>query len=206
MKNKIKFITLVVSGLLVLNVSTASADPTYAVLDTNGNVTNIIICGSFCSGGTVGPGGDRVVLQVAADPVTGENRGGFWNGAGTATYSQDGTFTVNRNIPITRSEIQYDENNNVVASAIATVNGSAYEFKYQDTLGDSLLNVEKEIEPKSNVGATISVTTIDGNESLTFDERKSFSEISIEVAFKNLRLLSAKINKLKELLGIWVKS
>jgi len=203
MKNKIKFITLVVSGLLILNVSTANADPTYAVLDENNNVTNIIICGAACETGTFG--GQKVVLQVAADPVTGENRGGYWNGAGTATYSQDGTFAVNRNIPITRSEIEYDENNNIISATTATVNGSAYTFKYEDTLGNSLLNVEKEIEPKSSVGATVSVTTTDGYESLSFDERKSFSEISIEVAFRNLRLLSAKINKLKELLGIWVK-
>jgi len=203
MKNKVKFVTLFVSALLTLNVSIANADPTYAVLDANGNVTNIIVCGSACASGEFG--GNKVVLQVAADPVTGENRGGYWNGPGTATYSQDGTFTVNRNIPITRSEIEYDENNNIVGSTIATVNGSAYEFKYEDTLGDSLLNVEKEIEPKSDVGATVSVTTIDGNESLTFDERKSFLEISTEVAFKNLRLLTAKINKLRELLGIWVK-
>ena len=188
--------------LLSFNLSSAKADPTYAVLDENNNVTNIIICGAACETGTFG--GQKVVLQVAADPVTGENRGGYWNGPGTATYSQDGTFTVNRDIPITRSAIDYDENNNLVVST-ATVNGSAYEFKYEDTLGNSLLNVEKEIEPKSNVGATISVTTVDDNESLTFNERKSSLEISTEVAFKNLRLLTAKINKLKELLGIWLK-
>ena len=202
MKNKIKFTVLFVSALLILNVSTANADPTYAVLDENNNVTNIIICGAACENGTLG--GQKVVLQVAADPVTGENRGGYWNGPGTATYSQDGTFTVNRNIPITRSEIDYDENNNIVTTS-ATVNGSAYTFKYEDTLGDNLLNVEKEIEPKSNVGAQISVITIDSYESLSFDERKSFSEISIEATMKNVRSILAKINKLRELLGIWVK-
>jgi len=85
--------SLIASSLLLFNLSSAQADPTYAVLDANGNVTNIIVCGSACASGEFG--GNRVVLQVAADPVTGANRGGIWQGPGTTTYdSNTGSFTV----------------------------------------------------------------------------------------------------------------
>jgi hypothetical protein len=97
-KSLFGFITL----LLSFNLSSAQADPTYAVLDSNGNVTNIIVCGSACAGGTWA--GQTVVPQVAADPVTGENRGGFWQGPGTTTYdSNSGTFTMTESRTVTNS-------------------------------------------------------------------------------------------------------
>lgn len=89
-----KVLFSLVASLLLFNLSSAQADPTYAVLDANGNVTNIIVCGSACASGEFG--GNKVVLQVAADPVTNENRGGFWQGPGTTTYNENtGVFTVN---------------------------------------------------------------------------------------------------------------
>ena len=85
--------SLIASSLLLFNLSSAQADPTYAVLDANGNVTNVIVCGSACASGEFG--GNKVVLQVASDPVTNENRGSFWNGPGTTTYNENtGAFTV----------------------------------------------------------------------------------------------------------------
>jgi hypothetical protein len=102
MKKNLSIFGLFTAILLALNVSPASADPTYAVLDANGNVTNIIVCGSACAGGTFA--GQTVVPQVAADPVTGENRGGFWQGPGTTTYdSNSGTFTMTESITVTNS-------------------------------------------------------------------------------------------------------
>ncbi len=88
-----KVLFSLIASLLLFNLSSAQADPTYAVLDANGNVTNIIVCGSACASGEFG--GNKVVLQVAADPVTGANRGGIWQGPGTTTYdSNTGSFTV----------------------------------------------------------------------------------------------------------------
>jgi len=93
MKKNLSIFGLFTAILLVSNVSSASADPTYAVLDANGNVTNIIVCGNACADGEFG--GNKVVLQVAADPVTNENRGGIWQGPGTTTYNENtGAFTV----------------------------------------------------------------------------------------------------------------
>lgn len=61
----------------------------YAVVDTNGNVTNTIVCHSYCANGTFGPGGDTVVLQIPNSNV------GVWFGPGTTTYDrQSQTFTA----------------------------------------------------------------------------------------------------------------
>jgi hypothetical protein len=88
-----KVLFSLIALLLLFNLSSAQADPTYAVLDSNGNVTNIIVCGSACASGEFG--GNKVVLQVAADPTTGANRGGIWQGPGTTTYNENTeTFTV----------------------------------------------------------------------------------------------------------------
>jgi hypothetical protein len=93
MKKNLSIFGLLAAILLTLNISSASADPTYALIDANGNVTNIIVCGSACAGGEWA--GQKAVLQVAADPVTGANRGGIWQGPGTTTYNENnGAFTV----------------------------------------------------------------------------------------------------------------
>ena len=61
----------------------------YAVVDANGNVTNTIVCHSFCANGTFGPGGDTVVLQIPNSNV------GVWFGPSTTTYDrQSQTFTA----------------------------------------------------------------------------------------------------------------
>jgi hypothetical protein len=119
--------SLIALTLLSFNLSSAQADPTYAVLDANGNVTNIIVCGSACASGEFG--GNKVVLQVAADPVTGENRGGVWQGPNTTTYSNDGVFTVNHIGPVTRTEIEIDDQNIETTSSV-TVDSTAYSFSY----------------------------------------------------------------------------
>jgi hypothetical protein len=110
MKKNISIFGLLAAILLAFNVSSASADPTYAVLDTNGNVTNIIVCGSACASGEFG--GNKVVLQVAADPVTGENRGGIWQGQGTTAYNENtGVFTVTQNPVLINSDVNNDIQN-----------------------------------------------------------------------------------------------
>jgi len=135
--------TISVSTLIIVSgMANASADPTYAVLDANGNVTNIIVCGSFCAGGTVGPGGDRAVLQVTADPQTGENRGGYWQGPGTTTYdSNTGVFTMNSPQPVTNSATETDANGN--------------EIKEQDGLGND--------NDKSYTSASLAATARNNN-------------------------------------------
>jgi hypothetical protein len=106
--------SLVSLALLFVNLSSAQADPTYAVLDSNGNVTNIIVCGNACASGEFA--GNKVVLQIAADTVTGENRGGIWNGEGTTTYSENNnTFTV---MPSSGQLVEYT--NNSIETTLST--------------------------------------------------------------------------------------
>ena len=128
MKKNLSIFGLLAAILLTFNVSSASADPTYAVLDANGNVTNIIVCGSACASGEFG--GNKVVLQVAADPVTGENRGGIWQGPGTTTYNENnGAFTVTHQpteTSVSKTNVventsfvdRYDVEENIISSII----------------------------------------------------------------------------------------
>jgi hypothetical protein len=204
MKNKLKIITLFASAILTLNISVAKADPTYAVLDSNGNVTNIIVCGSACAGGTFG--GQTVVPQVAADPATGANRGGFWLGPNTTTYdSNSGVFTMLDSRTVVNSLTEDEDGTQITSSA--TINGGATtQFTYNDTVGNNLFTrggfVYGYLE---NTSATISVNKNNTTESLGFDSRKTTNEIQESVQNSGLALLNSKVQTLISLLGGWVK-
>jgi hypothetical protein len=196
--------SLIASSLLLFNLSSAKADPTYAVLDANGNVTNIIVCGSACAGGTFA--GQTVVPQVAADPQTGANRGGFWQGPGTTTYDHStGVFTMVDSRTVTNSLTEEEDGTQVTSSA--TINGGATtQFKYDDTIGDNLFTrggfVYGYLE---NTSATISVNKNNTTESIGFDSRKTESQIQQSVQDSGLTLLNSKVQILISLLGNWVK-
>jgi len=206
MKKNINVFGLLLSILLASNVYSASADPTYAVLDANGNVTNIIVCGSFCAGGTVGPGGDRAVLQVAADPVTGENRGGFWNGPGTTTYdSNSGTFTMTESRTVTKSLTEEEDGTEVTSST--TINGGATtQFKYNDTIGNNLFTRGGfNYGWTENSSALVSVNKDNVTESLDFSNRQTGAQVQESIQNSGLALLNSKVQVLISLLGSWVK-
>jgi hypothetical protein len=195
--------SLIASSLLLFNLSSAKADPTYAVLDSNGNVTNIIVCGSACASGTFG--GQQVVLQVAAGP-SGENRGGFWQGPGTTTYDHGtGVFTMTEPKTVTNSLTEEEDGTEVVSSAIIN-GGSTTQFKYSDTIGDNLFTRGGFISGwTENSSATISVNKNNITESIGFDSRKTENEIQQSVQDSGLTLLNSKVQVLISLLGSWVK-
>jgi hypothetical protein len=198
-----KVLFSLIASLLLFNLSSAKADPTYAVLDSNGNVTNIIVCGSACSSGTFD--GQQVVLQVAAGP-SGENRGGIWQGLGTTTYDHGtGVFTMTEPITVTNYLTEEEDGKVVVSSAI--IDGrSTTQFKYNDTIGDNLFTrggfISKWTE---NSSATISVNKNNITESVGFDSRKTENQIQQSVQDSGLTLLNSKIQVLISLLGGWVK-
>ena len=200
------FMTVVtVSSLIIVSsMANASADPTYAVLDANGNVTNIIVCGSACASGEFG--GNKVVLQVAADPVTGENRGGFWQGPGTTTYdSNSGTFTMVDNRTTTNS-ISEEEDGQVVTSSATINGGSTTQFKYSDTIGNNLFTRLGFVYGyKEETPASISVNKNNITESLGFDSRQTGIQIQESIQNSGLVLLNSKVQVLISLLGGWVK-
>ena len=204
MKKNINIFALFTTILLSLNISSASADPTYAVLDANGNVTNIIVCGSACAGGTFA--GQTVVPQVAADPVTGENRGGFWQGPGTTTYDPNsGTFTMTDNRTVVNS-ISEEENGETVTSSATISGGATTQFKYNDTIGDNLFTRGGFVQGwTENSSATISVNKNNTTESIGFDSRKTENQIQQSVQDSGLALLNSKVQVLIFLLGSWVK-
>ena len=209
MKKNIKFIGFISAAILLFNISSAVADPTYAVLDENGNVTNIIVCGSACASGTFG--GNRVVLQVAADPVTNANRGGMWNGPATTTYNNNtGAFTVNTNTPIVKVEedVVLENENEEAVTLTSIIFGRAYTFTYNDTLGTEWVNDIRKIQTPTtlnqNVKAEISATTKSKTESVSFDERKTALEVSNTVTLQNRNMMQSKINKFLILLDGWL--
>ncbi len=197
-------LSLITLVLLFLNAIPAKADPTYAVLDANGNVTNIIVCGSACASGEFG--GNKVVLQVAADPVTNENRGGFWYGPGTTTYdANSGTFTMIDPTVITNS-ISEDENGEIVKSSATVNGGSATSFKYTDTIGSNLFTrLGFVYSYKEETSASVSVSKNNVTESLDFSNRKTEIQIQQSIENSNLALLNSKVQTLISLLGGWVK-
>jgi len=205
-------VVTVSSLIIVSSMANASADPTYAVLDANGNVTNIIVCGSACASGEFG--GNKVVLQVAADPVTGENRGGFWQGPGTTTYdSNSGTFTMVDNAERTNSSVATDTDSTITSSA-TIYGGKTTTFKYEDTIGSKLetrqgfdygylvntkasINVKKEyIEDEM---AKIK------SESLTLAQRMTEGELTDAAKAENKTLIIENIVSVVRLLNTWIK-
>jgi hypothetical protein len=204
MKKNLSIFGLFTTILLTLNVSSASADPTYAVLDANGNVTNIIVCGSACASGEFG--GNKVVLQVAADPVTNENRGGFWYGPGTTTYdSNSGTFTMVEPKTVTNSLTEEEDGTEVTSSA--TINGGATtQFTYNDTIGNNLFTRGGfNYGWTENSSSTISVNKNNVTESLDFNNRQTQIQIQESIQNSGLALLNSKVQVLISLLGSWVK-
>jgi hypothetical protein len=203
MKKSLSISGLFATILLALNVSSASADPTYAVLDANGNVTNIIVCGSACAGGTFA--GQTVVPQVAAAP-SGENRGGFWYGPGTTTYdSSSGTFTMTDNRTITNS-ISEEENGETITSSATIFGGATTQFKYSDTVGDNLFTrLGFAYGYKEETSASVSVNKNNITESLDFGSRKTGAQVQQSIENSGLALLNSKVQALISLLGGWVK-
>ena len=201
-----KKITIAITGiiLIALSMQSAKADPTYAMLDANGNVTNIIVCGSACAGGEFA--GQKVVLQVAADPITGENRGGFWQGPGTTTYdSNSGTFTMTNNTTVVNSTSEKE--NEVLVTSSATINGgSTTQFKYSDTIGSNLFTRLGFIYSyKEKTSASVSVNKDNVTESLDFNNRQTGIQIQESIQNSGLILLNSKVQVLISLLGSWVK-
>ena len=138
MKIRSIFSVIAVSASMVLfiqpeaNAECTSSDPCggWAVVDSQGTITNIILCqASVCGGGRLGD--LTVVPQVAPNPVTNDTtaRGGSWG-----TYnSETEIFTVDRSGPGSNTLIQSETDSNGVTVSVETPHPS-YQFKYSDTI------------------------------------------------------------------------
>ena len=197
---KIKNISITVILLSALSISNAYANDTYAVIDSNGSVKNIIVCSSaVCGGGTFG--GDKVVPQVS-----GAN-GGFMtdpNGQGITVTESSGTFTISDSRPTTTVEEIITENGREISSV--TVSGSVSTFRFEDTLGGIRLTPQ---EPSDNTSATLSQENIENGVStkqeITFTERKTQDQMLVEMVRQQTALIIQKIETMTRLLNKWVK-
>ncbi len=218
MKKSLLVFTILVSMLSIINVSQANAnctagDPcgTWAMLDSQGVVTNVIVCqASVCGGGTWA--GQTVVPQVAPNPVTHDTTGqgsyiGNAENNSSVVYS-GGTFTIYENSVISKNTTE--NNNDVITTSEVSIPVSAKSFTYEDTVGKSYGNVEmnpvvfdENIETIVKVTETNLINTI--SESASFYERKTTQEIEEVFVNNNLNLLLSKIQTLISLLGSWVK-
>jgi hypothetical protein len=221
MKKRVLFLVSVLLGtsISIVNFSQANAsgcsanDPcgTWAMLDTQGVVTNVIVCqASLCGGGTWA--GQAVVPQVAPNPVTHDTIGqGSYIGnkeAGIAVTYSDNRFNIIENSTVVREQTDI-ENNSTIVSRVEIPVTSKY-FSYEDTInksyGDvpmSVGSVDQSKETKVSVLKNSEEET--ENESTSFSERKTIEELKSDVAFKNLTLIMSKIQTLIKLLKGWLK-
>lgn len=218
MKKGLLVFTILISMLSVVNVSQANAgctaeNPcgTWAMLDSQGAVTNVIVCqASVCGGGTWA--GQTVVPQVAPNPVTHDTTGqGSYIGNAqnnTSVVYSEGTFTIYENTIINKGIVE--NNNDVTTISEVSIPVSAKSFTYEDTIGKSYGNVEMNPTVFNDNAETI-VKVTETNlidtiiESSSFYERKTTQEIEKTFVENNLNLLLSKIQTLISLLGNWVK-
>ena len=215
MKKSLLVFTILISMFSVVNVSQANAnctagDPcgTWAMLDNQGTVTNVIVCqASVCGGGTWA--GQTVVPQVAPNSSTNDtfNTSSFIsNDTQTVTHSE-GTFTIQKDSILEKNVVEINNDTITVSKVLIPIVGQS--FSYNDTIGK--LHNEIIMEPKYNEDGLTTISVYEKSlinqlsESIQFNERKTSTEIESAFVSNNLNLLLSKINVLISLLGTWVK-
>jgi hypothetical protein len=216
MKKNLLVFTILVSMFSVVNVSQANAgdcnanDPcgVWAMLDSQGVVTNTIVCqASVCGGGTWA--GQTVVPQVAPNPITHDSSGvgGMMDSGNKEFYYEDNTFKLSKEI----SKTEFFQENEKEISITTNISQYSLGFTYEETKNsnESIIKL-KEIEPKNNTKVSIFAETknneLTEKEEVFFSERKTQEEVSQEFNIKNVRTLIAKINNIIKMLGLWVKN
>ena len=222
MKKNLLVFTILISMFSVINVSQANADctagdpcGTWAMLDSQGVVTNVIVCSSsVCGGGTWA--GQTVVPQVAPNPVTHHADGiGSYIGNPDQTtqvkYSE-GTFVITENTIVTKTDTEINDNSLTTTQVRIPI--SERTFTYEDTINKPYGQVEM-ITTKfnENVETVLEVTqatfpNIEENilysviqESIGFNQRKTENEIIETINNNGLNLLLSKVQTLIYLLG-----
>ena len=165
----------------------------YAIVDSNGTVTNTIVCHSFCANGTFGPGGDTVALQIP------NSNAGIWFGPNTTTYNRETkTFTA---IDPNPTEIKIEEgDSSVIVSGnkvLTFVSGNIF------VTNEKLIGIQEGWTLSST--ANVSVTENNIKESLNLGNRKTNQEVRSLIEDSNLLLLNKRVEVLINLLDSWIK-
>lgn len=166
----------------------------FAVVSPEGQVTNIVVCHSFCANGTFGPGGDTAVLQIP------NNNSGVWFGPGTTTYDRETkTFTAINPISEEITETDGDSSAKIFGNRVLTFTSGNL---FVDSIGK--LNGYTESWTNDSI-AVVSTTENSITESLNLQTRKNSQEIRNLIEDSNLLLLNNKVDILISLLDSWVK-
>jgi hypothetical protein len=219
-KAKILVLSLLVSFLSIgipQNSNATDGAGVWAVVDSAGTVTNVIVCTqAVCGGGTIG--GDRVVPQIAPNPITNDAQGqGSFIGnesAGIRVTESNGVFTVHENVRINSSETEVSVNDltKTTTTTISEVSVpvSSRSFSYEDTIGKTYTEIKLKNESyddskPTNILVTKKTSNSLSSESISVVGRKTASELNIMLVQNETNLLLSKINALLKLLGNWIK-
>lgn len=214
MKNlsKVLLITTIFSSMFAIPAY-AEAEATYAVVDESGLVTNIIVCASSVCGsnGTwngIMPNdnslaGQRLILQVPANSVTGQNQGGYYNPQPrpgepdmTVRYdSQTQEFFLNLEPTVTTESVETTTLKTIVYSEVLTFGPNTFK------------NNKMEFKPKVDTNTVATIFAKQGAyfESKTFATPQTVEQIRASLA-EELVLLRSYLNNLISSLKDWVKN
>jgi hypothetical protein len=216
----IALITAVITSSPQAIAQCTASDPcgTWAMLDPQGTVTNIIVCqASVCGGGTWA--GQTVVPQVAPNPVTNDT-------TGTGGYCPNQTPASTQTNSETRTETDPDGAVTSTTTIEATTPLVAKTFKYEDTVKDASefddkgqpingwdQRYLKDKELPANSPATVKVTKayIEDelekfkSESLTLAQRMTEGELTDAAKAENKTLIIENIMSVVRLLNTWMK-
>ena len=240
MKKNLLVFTILISMFSVVNVSQANANctaenpcGTWAVIDNQGVVKNVIVCqASVCGGGTFA--GMTVVPQVAPNPVTHGSQGSFIGNPSEGTEvrydTPTQTFTIAQstspNDIITRSETEVNTIGNTTITTDSSVNipVTSKSFKYEDTVGvsywDILFSVgnvndnkptELIVRQETKTNILNQYNELEGQELVNAYEKATFygqqDEIAViqKVVQDQMVLINSKITTLINLLRGFIK-
>lgn len=166
----------------------------FAVVSPEGDVSNIVVCHSFCANGTFGPGGDTAVLQIP------NSNAGVWFGPGTTTYDRETkTFTAINPIPEEITETNGSSSAKVFGNRTLSFTSGNLFVDYTGKLNGYTEGWA------NNSTALVSTTENSVTQSLNLQTRKNSQEIKDLIEDSNLLLLNNRVDVLISLLGSWVK-
>jgi hypothetical protein len=215
----ISSVILLAASAMLISVSPAQAgecsaeDPchTYAMVNDDGVVLNIIVCQpSVCGSGRFA--GMKVVPQVAADPVTHQNQGGHLSNPGsTPIVEVDGRFIVTNDSPVVSQNVVKEGSENIVLESTLGA-GTQESFTFNDTVGKPNGTPTMKQEPiKNSISATLdatefadpSLTTLISKETITFEQRQTEEVAKLTVQSKGLNRIFSNWRWFKYSLMNW---
>jgi hypothetical protein len=224
---KRNFMTVVTVSSLIVASSVANASASdgagvWAVVDSSGTVVNVIVCTQdVCGSGTFG--GQRVVPQIAPNPITNDAQGqGSFIGnesAGIRVTESNGVFTVHQDMRVNRSEtaVTVDDKTKTRTTIVSEVSVpvASRSFTYNDTIGKTyeeiLLKNNYDENKPTNISVTKTISIEDEisrikSENLTLMNRVSEGELTDVAKAEKTLLIVENIVTVVRLLNTWIKN